>query len=93
MMMSVEQLVEWELAGEAEVLEENLPLCPPQISQLTWDRTRAPAVGSRRLTGWVMARSVFLNRRALATIILGLSLIKKNLPGRDLTKVENHWWE
>jgi hypothetical protein len=32
--MNVEQLVEWELAGETEVLWENLPLvplCPPQI--------------------------------------------------------------
>jgi hypothetical protein len=26
-MMSVEQYVEWELAGEAEVHGENLPLC------------------------------------------------------------------
>jgi hypothetical protein len=53
MMMNVEQSVEWELAGETEVLEENLPvlLCPPQIlHDLTWDRTRAVAVGSRRLT-------------------------------------------
>jgi hypothetical protein len=34
MMMNVEQLVEWELAGETEVLGGNLPplpLCPPQI--------------------------------------------------------------
>jgi hypothetical protein len=28
-----------------------VPLCPPQIPhELTWDRTRAAAVGSRRLT-------------------------------------------
>jgi hypothetical protein len=34
-----------------------VPLCPPQIPHdLTWDRTRAPAVGSRRLTAWAMAR-------------------------------------
>jgi hypothetical protein len=34
-----------------------VPLFPPQISQdLTWDRTRAAAVGSRRLTAWAMAR-------------------------------------
>jgi hypothetical protein len=32
-------------------------LCPPQIPHdLTWDRTRAAAVGSRRLTAWAMAR-------------------------------------
>jgi hypothetical protein len=34
-----------------------LPLCPPQIPHdLTWVRTRAAAVGSRRLTAWAMAR-------------------------------------
>jgi hypothetical protein len=34
-----------------------VPLCPPQIPHdLTWVRTRAAAVGSRRLTAWVMAR-------------------------------------
>jgi hypothetical protein len=34
-------------------------LCPPQISpDLTWARTRAVAVGRRRLTAWAMARSV-----------------------------------
>jgi hypothetical protein len=34
------------------------PLCPPQIPHdLTWTRTRAAAVGSRRLTAWAMARS------------------------------------
>jgi hypothetical protein len=34
-----------------------VPLCPPQIPHdLTWDRTRVAAVGSRRLTAWAMAR-------------------------------------
>jgi hypothetical protein len=34
-----------------------VPLCPPQISNnLSCDRTRAAAVGSRRLTAWSMAR-------------------------------------
>jgi hypothetical protein len=34
-----------------------VPLCPPQIlHDLTWDRTWAAAVGSRRLTAWAMAR-------------------------------------
>jgi hypothetical protein len=33
-------------------------LCPPQIlHDLTWDRTRAVAVGSRRLTAWAVARA------------------------------------
>jgi hypothetical protein len=50
-MMNVEQLVEFELAGETEVL------CAPQIPH---DLTRAPtlaaAVGGRQLTARVMAR-------------------------------------
>jgi hypothetical protein len=34
-----------------------VPLCPPQIPHdLTWDRTRAAAVGSQRLTASAMAR-------------------------------------
>jgi hypothetical protein len=34
-----------------------VPLCPPQIPHdVTWDRTRAAAVGSQRLTAWAMAR-------------------------------------
>jgi hypothetical protein len=34
-----------------------VPLCPPQIPHdLTWTRTRAAAVWSRRLTAWAMAR-------------------------------------
>jgi hypothetical protein len=37
-----------------------VPLCPPQIPHdLTWDRTRAAAVGSRRLTAWAMARPFY----------------------------------
>jgi hypothetical protein len=49
MMMNVEQSVESELAGETEVLGENLPQCH-FVYQLTSDRTRAAAVGSQRLT-------------------------------------------
>jgi hypothetical protein len=34
-----------------------VPLCPPQVPHdLTWDRTRAAAVGSQRLTAWAMER-------------------------------------
>jgi hypothetical protein len=34
-----------------------VPLCTAQIPHdLTWDRTRAAAVGSQRLTAWAMAR-------------------------------------
>jgi hypothetical protein len=52
MMMIVEQSVVCELAGEPKYSENPtpVPLCPPQIQHdLTWARTRADAVGSRRL--------------------------------------------
>jgi hypothetical protein len=46
--------VEWNWQGKTEVLVEKpvpMPLCPPQIPHvLTRDRTRASAVGGRRLT-------------------------------------------
>jgi hypothetical protein len=38
-----------------------VPLCPPQIlHDLTWNRTRAAAVGSQWLTAWAMARPLLL---------------------------------
>jgi hypothetical protein len=58
--MIVEKQMECRLAGETEVLGENLPqrhLSPSQNpiwQQQGW--TRAAAVGSRRLTAWAMAR-------------------------------------
>ena len=55
----MEEVVEWRLVGEIEVLRENLPpapLCPPQIPfDQTWDRTWATAMGSQQLTAWAMA--------------------------------------
>jgi hypothetical protein len=51
--MDVGQLVEWELRGETCPSAIYLPQIP---HNLTWDRTRAAAVGSRRLTTWAMAR-------------------------------------
>jgi hypothetical protein len=47
--LMMEKLVEW-LAGEIEVLGENLP--PPQFPLAA----RAAAVGSQRLTAWATAR-------------------------------------
>jgi hypothetical protein len=52
--------VEWNWQGKIEVLGWKpvpVPLCPPQIPYgMTRDRTRASAVGGRRLTAWSMAR-------------------------------------
>jgi hypothetical protein len=45
-----------------------MPLCPPQIPHdLTWTRTRAATVGSRRPTAWAMARPklLYLTKRRL----------------------------
>jgi hypothetical protein len=60
MMVSVEQSVEWELAGETEELGVNLPQYHfvHRKSYITWDGTRAAKVGSRRLTARSMARPV-----------------------------------
>jgi hypothetical protein len=57
--MMVEKLVEL-LAGETEVLRENLhpvPLCPPQNPYAARTRTRSASVGSLRLTAWATART------------------------------------
>jgi hypothetical protein len=61
--MMMEKLVEWWLAGETEVLGENLPQChfvhhKPHMPART--RTRAIAVGSQRLTAWAMARPLYI---------------------------------
>jgi hypothetical protein len=56
-MVIVEKLVEWRLAGETEVLGENLPQRHfiHQKSHMT-EPGWASAVGSKRLTAWAMAR-------------------------------------
>jgi hypothetical protein len=60
MRMIVEQLVEWRLAGETEVLGENLPRrhLVHHKSHMTRPglEPRAAAVGSQRLTAWAMTR-------------------------------------
>jgi hypothetical protein len=52
-----------------------VPLCPPQIPHgLIRDRTRASAVGGRRLTAWAMARplhrSYMYNALAMGEVFL-----------------------
>jgi hypothetical protein len=60
MRMIVEQLVEWNLAGETEVIGENLPQrhFVHHKSHMTRPglEPRAAAVGSQRLIAWAMAR-------------------------------------
>jgi hypothetical protein len=59
MMMTVEQSVEWELAGETEVLRENLPQCHfvHHKSHMTypWIEPRTSQWEAWRLTVWAMA--------------------------------------
>jgi hypothetical protein len=61
MIVRMDNLVEWRLAGETEVLGGNLPPpppCPPQIPlDQTRARTRTVSVGNQRLTAWAMART------------------------------------
>jgi hypothetical protein len=56
--VSMEYLVEWELGRETEVLEGKLFQCyfvhHKSSHSLSWDQTRAAAVGSQQ-TAWVMA--------------------------------------
>jgi hypothetical protein len=53
--MMMDSLVEWWLAGETQVLGENLPQCHfvhHKLHMPARTRTRAAAVGSQRLTAW-----------------------------------------
>jgi hypothetical protein len=48
---------------ESESKSVPVPVCPPQIPhRLPWKRNRALAVGSRRLSAWVMSRSRIAHR-------------------------------
>jgi hypothetical protein len=53
-----------------------VPLRPPQIPHdLTWVRTRAAAVGSRRLTAWAMTAQ---GRRKTSSSLSGIQLLVTN---------------
>jgi hypothetical protein len=51
-MMSVEQSVEWELAGETKVLGENLSQRHFVLAQMPHDQTRAGRQATNRLKLW-----------------------------------------
>jgi hypothetical protein len=61
MMVTVEQLLEWRLAGETEVLGENLPQRHFVHHKSHMIRTglepRAATVGRQRLTAWASSGS------------------------------------
>jgi hypothetical protein len=60
MVAIVEKLVEWKnIKGNRRTRRKSapVPLGAPQIAHhLTLDQTRTPAVGSRQLTAWAVAR-------------------------------------
>jgi hypothetical protein len=85
--MSVGQSVEWELAGETEVLGENMSqynFFPPQIPHnLTRARTRVALVGSRRITALPMAQTLsdLLKDQPLTqTLKVDFKTLKSNTP-------------
>jgi hypothetical protein len=51
--MSMEKSAEWKFAGESEVVGENLPQSPHNLS---WDLNRAAAAGNRRTIAWDMVQ-------------------------------------
>jgi hypothetical protein len=87
MRVIVEQLVEWRLAGETEVLGENLPKSQfvHHKSHMTRprSRTRAAAVGSQRLTAWAMAQPYFIYTHEIlyGELIVSAKLVLKVFSG------------
>jgi hypothetical protein len=73
MLVILEQLVEWSVAGETAVLGEKLPQRhfvhhKPKHDQ-TRARTRAATMGSQRLTAWTMARPLHWGRFSSSTSV------------------------
>jgi hypothetical protein len=70
--------VEWNWRGKTEVLGVKpvpVPLGPPQIPHgLTRDRTRASAVGGRRLSAWAMTRSDF---EGYSSVFISMNSVQK----------------
>jgi hypothetical protein len=97
--MRIENLVEWWLAGETEVLRENLPQCHfvHHKSHMTWPgANRAAVVGSQQLTAWAMAQPLWPNpsshTMALGSIQPLIEMSTRNLArgkGRPARKADN----
>jgi hypothetical protein len=82
--------VEWNWQGKTELLGEKpvpVPLCPPQIPHgLTQDRTRASAIGGRRLTAWAMARpdtSALRQNQTFSHLVFPLTILYQILKHED----------
>jgi hypothetical protein len=60
-MMSVEQSVEWELAGETEVLGENLPQCHfvHHKTHMTWPGSNPDRSGEKPMTNHLSYGTAF----------------------------------
>jgi hypothetical protein len=74
MMMNVEQSLEWESAGESEVLGENLPQCHfvHHKSHMTWPSSNPRRRGGKPATNrlsYDMALMVFLTLRIKSYVI------------------------
>jgi hypothetical protein len=73
-----------------------VPRCPPQISHhLTWARTGAAVVGSRRLTAWAMARPTWsVSETVFVSIIMGSCRVLTlwYAPRGWDTHRTNPWW-
>jgi hypothetical protein len=61
--VSMEHLVEWELAGETEGLGENLPQCPFDSHKTHMELNPNCPLADRRLTAWATARTSYLSLR------------------------------
>jgi hypothetical protein len=68
----MDNLVEWRLAGEPKYLEKTCPSATLSTTNPTCHtraRTRAAAVGSQRLTSWTMARPILgINIKSKLTV-------------------------
>jgi hypothetical protein len=70
------------LAGETEVLGENLPSATFVYHKIPHDQTRlwtrAAAVGSQRLTAWAMARPLTIGLLYLRTALIALVSVSRH---------------